>query len=165
MGYGNPAYVGLGSNLDDPVGHVHRALAELQAVEGCEVTATSPLFRSAPMGPPDQGWYVNAVAALEVALGPRALLDRLQAIEQVHGRNRSGQRWGPRTLDLDLLLYGDRVIDEAGLQIPHPGLTKRNFVVYPLLLVAPELVLPNGRPLSEVASALDHKGLERMDNE
>ncbi len=165
MGHRNPAYVGLGSNLGDPVAHVQCALAEIGALDGCAVTAASPLFRSAPVGPPGQDWYVNAVAALEVVLSPRELLAALQAIEACHGRDRTGLRWGARTLDLDLLLYGNLEIDETGLQVPHPGLTKRNFVVYPLLLVAPDLVLPNGRPLTEVASALDQKDLERMEDE
>jgi len=159
-----PAYVGLGSNLGDPGAHVRQAIAELDALDGCAVTAASPLFRSAPMGPSGQAWYINAVAALETTLCPRALLAGLQSIEASHGRDRSGPRWGARTLDLDLLIYGDLEIDEAGLSVPHPGLTKRNFVVYPLLLVAPELVLPNGRPLTEVASTLDRKDLQRMDD-
>lgn len=159
-----PAYVGLGSNLGDPERHVRTAIGELDALQGCTVTASSPLFRSAPVGPPGQDWYVNAVAAMEVELDPRELLSDLHTIEASHGRDRSGARWGPRTLDLDLLLYGELEIDEPGLQLPHPGLTKRNFVVYPLLLVAPDLVLPDGRPLSDVASGLDRKDLERMED-
>jgi 2-amino-4-hydroxy-6-hydroxymethyldihydropteridine diphosphokinase len=159
------AFVGLGSNLDDPVAQVRRAVAELDTLRGCALTAISPLFRSAPMGPPGQGWYVNAVAALDVDLGPRELLACLQSIEDSHGRDRSAPRWGARTLDLDLLLYGELEMDEAGLQIPHPGLTSRNFVVYPLLFVAPDLVLPNGRSLAQVASSLDWKDLERMEDE
>jgi len=154
--------VGLGSNLGDPVRHVRRAFADLQALTGCVVTARSPLFRSAPIGPPGQGSYVNAVAAMDVSLDPRGLLDGLRSIEDAHHRDRSVPRWGPRTLDLDLLLYGDLEIDEPDLRVPHPGLTNRNFVVYPLLLVAPDLVLPDGRSLTEVAAALDVKGLERM---
>ena len=154
--------MGLGSNLDDPVRHVRRAFADLQALPGCIMTARSPLFRSAPIGPPGQGWYVNAVAAMDVSLEARDLLDALRGIEDAHDRDRSVPRWGPRTLDLDLLLYGDLEIEEPDLRVPHPGLTNRNFVVYPLLLVAPDLVLPDGRSLTEVAAALDVKGLERM---
>jgi 2-amino-4-hydroxy-6-hydroxymethyldihydropteridine diphosphokinase len=156
--------VGLGSNLGDAVTHVRTAIGELDALEGCAVTASSPLFRSAPVGPAGQDWYVNAVAAMVVRLSPRELLSGLQMIEASHGRDRSGPRWGPRTLDLDLLIYGDRKIDEHDLRVPHPGLTKRNFVVYPLLLVAPDLVLPDGRPLTDVASGLDRKDLERMED-
>ena len=158
------AYIGLGSNLGDPAAHVSRAFEELDALAGCRLTARSPLFRSAPMGPVDQDWFVNAVAEVRVAAEPRALLDALLAIERDHGRDRRGDRWGPRTLDLDLLLYGDRVIDEPGLTVPHPGLTRRNFVVYPLLLIAPELVLPDGRPLEQVAAGLHWEGLEKMDD-
>jgi len=159
-----PAYVGLGSNLGDPVSHVRTAIGELDALQGCTVIASSPFFRSAPVGPPGQDWYVNAVAAMEVERDPWELLSDLHAIEASHRRDRSGARWGPRTLDLDLLLHGDLEIDEPGLRLPHPGLTKRNFVVYPLLLVAPDLVLPDGRLLSDVASGLDRKDLERMED-
>lgn len=156
------AYVALGSNLGDPVDHVTRAFADLDALTGCRLTARSPLFHSAPMGSPDQDWYVNAVAALEVTVGPRELLSALQIVERRHGRDRKGVRWEPRPLDLDLLLYGDRVIDEPGLHVPHPGLTRRNFVVYPLLHVAPNLVLPDGRSLEQVAAGLNWEGLEQM---
>lgn len=160
----NRAYVGLGSNLGDPAEHVRTAIGELDALEGCMVTVSSPLFRSAPVGPPGQDWYVNAVAAMAVKLSPRELLSGLQVIEALHDRDRAGPRWGPRTLDLDLLVYGDLEIDEPDLRVPHPGLTKRNFVVYPLLLVAPDLVLPDGRPLIDVASGMDRKDLERMED-
>lgn len=157
-------YVALGSNLGDSAAHVHRALTELDSINDCQLTARSPLYRSAPMGPIRQGWYVNAAAELQVALDPRELMTRLQALEQAHGRDRGGTRWGPRTLDLDILLFSDLVIDEPDLTIPHPGLTRRNFVVYPLLSIAPDLVLPDGRRLDEVASGLNLEGLEKMED-
>ncbi len=140
--------------------HVSRALAELDELEGCRVSGRSPLFRSAPLGPVAQDWYVNAVAEIRVSLDPLALLGQLQALEVAHGRQHATLRWGPRPLDLDILLYGDRIIDTPGLAIPHPGLTSRNFVVYPLLHIAPDLVLPDGRPLSDVAARLTWEGLK-----
>jgi len=154
------AYVGLGGNQDNPVAHVSRALAELDELDGCRVSGRSPLFRSAPLGPAEQDWYVNAVAEVRVSLQPLTLLRQLQALEKAHGRAPPTLRWGPRPLDLDILLYGDRIIDTPDLAIPHPGLTSRNFVVYPLLHIAPDLVLPDGRPLSEVAAGLKWEGLK-----
>lgn len=156
-------YVALGSNLGDSAAHVRRALTELDSINDCRLTARSPLYRSAPMGPIRQGWYVNAAAEMQVALDPRELMTRLQALEKAHGRDQGGARWGPRTLDLDILLFGDLEIDEPDLKIPHPGLTTRNFVVYPLLSIVPDLVLPDGRRLDEVASGLSSEGLEKMD--
>ena len=141
------AFVALGSNLDDPRRQVERALAELDGIPGTRVTAHSHLYRSPPLGPTDQPDFINAVAALETTLAPRALLDALIDIERAHGRIRDGQRWGPRTLDLDLLLHGDTVQDEAGLALPHPGLTQRAFVLYPLAELAPDLGIPGAGPL------------------
>lgn len=141
------AFVALGSNLDGPRGQVERALSELGAIPGTSLTAHSRLYRSPPMGPTEQPDFVNAVAALETSLAPRALLDALIGIERAHGRTRDGQRWGPRTLDLDLLLYGELVQDEAGLTLPHPGLTQRAFVLYPLAELAPDLGIPGVGPL------------------
>jgi len=132
------AYVALGSNLGDPVGQVREALEELAGLPGSSLLACSRLYRTAPVGPPGQPDYVNAVAALETGLSPRALLQELQAIELRHGRRRGGTRWGPRTLDLDILIYGDDQIDEAGLTIPHPELPRRAFVLVPLADVAPK---------------------------
>ena len=140
--------------------HVTRALAELDELDGCRVSGRSPLFRSAPLGPVEQDWYVNAVAEIRVSLEPLALMGQLQALEAAHGRRRARIRWGPRPLDLDILLYGDWIIDTPELAIPHPGLTSRNFVVYPLLHIAPDLVLPDGRHLSEVAARLNWEGLK-----
>ncbi|UCC13620.1 MAG: 2-amino-4-hydroxy-6-hydroxymethyldihydropteridine diphosphokinase [Gammaproteobacteria bacterium] len=158
------AYVGIGSNLDGPVDRVGRAIEQLDAMTGCRVLDRSPLYRSAPMGPSDQPDFVNAVARLQVTLAPRDLLAELLAIEAAHGRIRGGTRWGPRTLDLDLLIYSNLTIDEPGLEIPHPGLTSRNFVVYPLLRIAPDLVMPDGRKLADIASALSLEGLGELGN-
>lgn len=136
------AYVGLGANLDDPVEQVRRACLELKSLPASRVMARSPLYRSAPLGPQDQPDYINAVAALETQLPAPELLAALRAIEQQHGRRRDGSRWGPRTLDLDILLYGDLQQATPELTLPHPGLHERAFVLYPLYDVAPELEVP-----------------------
>ena len=143
------AYIGLGSNLADPRTQLLRAFDELARLSRARLLARSSLYRSAPMGPPDQPDYLNAVAALETDLDPLALLAELQAIEAVHRRVR-GERWGPRTLDLDLLLYGEQRIDLPTLTVPHPGLYERNFVLYPLAEIAPGLEIPGHGPLGEL---------------
>jgi 2-amino-4-hydroxy-6-hydroxymethyldihydropteridine diphosphokinase len=156
------AFVAIGSNLDDPLRQVEAAFEALAQIEETRLEARSALYRSAPMGPPDQPDYVNAVAALSTRLGPAALLRALQAIEAVRGRRRDGPKWGPRNLDLDLLLHGDAVISTPLLTLPHPGLTARNFVVYPLADVAPGLVLPDGQRLTELRAQLGDEGLRRL---
>lgn len=144
-------YIGLGSNLDQPVQQVQQALAELTALPACRLQAYSSLYRSAPVGPADQPDYINAVAELHTDLPADELLDALQAIEQAHRRQRT-RRWGPRTLDLDILLYGSTRIDDARLQVPHPEIAKRAFVLYPLAEIAPQLVIPG---LGAIADLLD----------
>ncbi len=156
------AYIALGSNLDDPVRQVGGALKTLDALPRSRLIGASGLYRSSPMGPADQPDYINAVAAIETQLQPLELLDALQAVEQAHGRVRK-ERWGPRTLDLDLLLYGDWTIDEPRLQVPHPGLHQRNFVLLPLYDIAPGLVLPDGRKLSEIVAACSREGIVAVD--
>jgi 2-amino-4-hydroxy-6-hydroxymethyldihydropteridine diphosphokinase len=148
------AYIGLGSNLDEPVSQVREALGQLAQLPLTRLVTHSPLYRTPPLGPADQPDYINAVAALDTSLSPLALLDELQRIEQQHGRVRGPLRWGPRTLDLDLLLYGDKVIDEPRLVVPHAGLRDRPFVIFPLLAIAPDLTLPDGSRLAELASHL-----------
>lgn len=126
------AYVALGSNLGDREDHLRRALADLAERGDIRLLRCSSFHETEPVGgPPGQGRYLNAVAAIETTLAPRALLDRLLAVEQLHGRAR-GERNGPRTLDLDLLLYGDEHIDEPGLTVPHPRMCDRDFVLLPL---------------------------------
>lgn len=136
------AYVGLGSNLDDPAAQITRAFDELGALPDTRLMARSPLYRTPPMGPQDQPAFINAAAALSTGLGPEALLQALLAIERAHGRLRDGTRWGPRSLDLDLLLYGERVQPGPGLVLPHPGLHERAFVLYPLADIAPQQPVP-----------------------
>lgn len=143
------SYIALGSNLDNPLQQVEQAIIELQQLPLCHVTATSPLYQTAPIGPTGQFDYINGVVALETDLEPLALLDALQAIENQHGRVRV-ERWGARTLDLDILLYGQETIDSPQLTIPHCGLTNRNFVLHPLADIADNLVLPNGTSLKQL---------------
>ena len=156
------AFVALGSNLEDPLRQVNVALQELTALTSTRLSGRSSLYRSAPMGPPDQPAYINAVARLDTRLAPEALLDALQDIEARHGRIRAGERWGPRTLDLDILLYGDRRIDSPRLQVPHPGIAARNFVLYPLAEIAPDLDIPGLGPLPALLAACAPAGLERV---
>ena len=153
------AYVGLGSNLESPRTQVERAFAALAGLPRTRLAGRSRLYRSDPLGPPGQPDYVNAVAALDTALEPLALLDALQSIEHAHGRVRT-LRWGPRTLDLDLLLYGTRISRCARLTLPHPRLHERAFVLYPLADLAPGLVLPGLGALSELLRQCPYTGLE-----
>ena len=143
------AYIGLGSNLDHPVNQVRSALDELAELTNTQTVAQSKLYRSAPLGPADQPDYVNAVAAVQTMLSAEALLDALQAIELAHHRVRV-QHWGPRTLDLDILLFGDEWIQSEPLTVPHPELANRRFVLQPLCEIAPELVVPGMGQLADL---------------
>ncbi len=156
------AYVGLGANLDDPAAHVRRAFEDLGRIAATRCVSRSRLYRNPPMGPADQPDYVNAAAALDTRLPPPELLAALQAIERAHGRTRDGVRWGPRTLDLDLLLYGDLESDDPRLTLPHPGLHRRAFVLYPLLEIAPGLAIPGRGPLAALAAAVPGTGLQAL---
>ena len=135
------AAVALGSNLEDPEAQVRKGFEEIAALPSTELLARSKLYRTAPVGLADQPDFVNACALVETGLAPRALLDALLALEKRHGRVR-GVPNGPRTLDLDIVLYGDRVIDEPGLKVPHPRAHERMFVLRPLLDVWPDAVIP-----------------------
>lgn len=140
------AAIALGSNLGDRGAHLDAAVAGLRAAPGTRLTAVSPYLETAPVGPVPQGPFLNAAATLVTTLSPTDLLAHLQSIERSRGRVRAGTpRWGPRTLDLDLLLYGERVIDEPGLTVPHPRLHERLFVLEPLALVVPHAIVPSLR--------------------
>ena len=143
------AYIGLGSNLENPIQQVSDALIELNQVPQTRLLQQSQLYRSDPVGPPGQPDYINAVALLETALEPLELLDALQQIENAHQRRRI-QHWGPRTLDLDLLLYADQQINHDRLQVPHPHMSEREFVLYPLAEITPEIKLPDGTALQQL---------------
>jgi len=147
------AYVGLGSNLGDREATIRRAVELLGERPGVEVVAVSTLRDTDPVGYEDQPRFLNGAVALEVDLPPRALLEELLAVERELGRDRPQEtRWGPRTIDLDLLLYGEETVDEPGLTVPHPRLAERQFVLEPLYELAPELTLPDGRTVRDLAA-------------
>lgn len=156
------ACVALGSNLEDPVRQVSGAFAELAAIPCTRLAARSRLYRTRAVGPP-QPDYVNAAAVLETTLGPEALLAALQRVEAAHGRRRE-VHWGPRTLDLDLLTYGDRVIDAPGLQLPHPHLAERAFVLAPLAEVAADLPIPGLGTVRELLGRVPLDGVSAMED-
>lgn len=152
-------YYALGSNLAEPLAQVQAALNALAALPDTQLVARSSYYRSRPMGPQDQPDYLNLVVALDTLLAPEALLDHTQAIELQQGRVRKAERWGPRTLDLDMLLYGDQIIDTPRLTVPHYGLTVREFMLYPLAEIAPDLLLPRGEHLWQLLQQVDRNGL------
>lgn len=135
-------FIALGSNLDGPARQIETAFEFLDRIPESELLQRSSLYRSAPLGGVEQPDFVNAAAAMSTVLPARELLEELQAIERLRGREDRHIRWGPRTLDLDLLIYGDLVIDEPGLTVPHPGIALRNFVLLPLREIAPDNEIP-----------------------
>ena len=148
------AYVGLGSNLGDREAMLRRAVELLGSEGGIVVHAVSTFRATEPVGYVDQPRFLNGVAVLETSLSARELLDRLLAVERSLGRRRDGPRFGPRTVDLDLLLYGDATIDEPGLSVPHPRLAERRFVLEPLSELDPGLALPDGRKVLDLLGGL-----------
>jgi 2-amino-4-hydroxy-6-hydroxymethyldihydropteridine diphosphokinase len=148
------AYVGLGANLGDREAMLRSAVEQLRAEPGVRVTAVSTFLDTAPVGIVDQPRFLNAAAAVETDLGARGLLDSLLGIERRLGRTRAGPRFGPRTIDLDLLLYGDEQIDEPGLQVPHPRLHERLFALEPLAELDPDLVVPGRGRLADLVAGL-----------
>lgn len=148
------AYVGLGANLGDRDVTLEQALALLEAVPGVEVRAVSTLRETDPVGVVDQPRFLNGAVAVDTTLSARELLDRLLAIERTLGRER-GERWGPRIVDLDLLLHGDEIVDEPGLRVPHPRLHERLFALEPLAELDPGLEIPGRGRVSEALAALD----------
>lgn len=157
------AYIGLGGNLKNPLELLRSARNALSALPNVREIAFSSFYRSAPMGPSDQPDYVNAVMAVETSLPPRELMKSLQKIELTYGRVRTGPRWGPRTLDLDILLYGDVQLAEEGLTIPHGGIAEREFVLYPLAEIAPaQMEIPGKGKLSALLDACPRRSLERI---
>ncbi len=157
-----PAYVGLGSNLNGPARQVETAFGLLKELPDTRLVARSSLYRTAPFGGVEQPDFVNAVAALETQLGAHALLEQLQHIEHIRGRERDGVRWGPRVIDLDLLVFHDVVIDEPDLIVPHPGIAERNFVLLPLREIAPELVIPGLGRLDSIAVNEEEPQISRI---
>jgi 2-amino-4-hydroxy-6-hydroxymethyldihydropteridine diphosphokinase len=156
------AYIGLGSNLGDRRQHLADARSAIAARVG-HVNAASSIYDTAPWGPVPQDNYLNQIVKIETKLSPRALLTALHAIERSTGRERANEvRYGPRTLDLDILIYGDRVVDEDGLSIPHPRIAERAFVLVPLAEIAPDLVL-GGASVRELLGRIDSSGVARYE--
>jgi 2-amino-4-hydroxy-6-hydroxymethyldihydropteridine diphosphokinase len=149
------AYVGLGSNLGDREATIRRALELLDSDPEIELVAVSSPRETDPVGYREQPRFLNLACSLETDLSPRELLDRLLAVERALGRRRDGPRFGPRTIDLDLLLYGDVSLHEPGLTVPHPRLAERRFALEPLAELDPDLALPDGRPVADLLSELE----------
>ena len=154
-------FIGLGSNLEQPKRQILSAFSELDALECSSLMNKSSLYASKPLGPQDQPDYINAVAELETSLSALTLLASMQAIENEHQRVRK-EHWGPRTLDLDLLLYGEEIISLPNLIVPHPELANRNFVVYPLYEIAADVLVPGLSAIQGLVSELDSSGLEKL---
>ena len=156
------AYIGVGANLNNPKKQVQIAIANLTKLPATTLLIYSNLYRSRSLGPQNQPDYINAVAALETALPPYELLRTLQELEKKQGRQRNGERWGPRVIDLDILLYGDSRIQNDDLIIPHPQLTCREFVLYPLAEIAKNLILPTGESILTLKAQCSVRGLTRL---
>ena len=157
-----PAYVGIGSNLQMPARQVDEACGLLAEIPGSRLVRCSSLYRSAPFGGIEQPDFVNAVAALLTTLEPADLLAKLQEIEKRQGRDRDGARWGPRVLDLDLLVFGGQSIDQPGMTVPHPGIAERNFVLLPLGEIAPDLVIPGLGRVADLPVNKDEPSISRI---
>lgn len=162
------AYIGLGANLGDPLTQLQQARDAIDALPRTQLTGVSPWYRSKPLSLPDsqtaavQPDYINGVVRIATCLQPVELLDALQAIELALGRDRRGPRWGARAIDLDILLYGQIILESPRLLVPHPGLAEREFVLYPLYDIEPRLVLPDGHRLEDVLSDCPLRGLQRL---
>ncbi|MGY3685969.1 2-amino-4-hydroxy-6-hydroxymethyldihydropteridine diphosphokinase [Vibrio coralliilyticus] len=152
-------FIAVGSNLADPVAQANDAIEALKQLPKSQFKQSSKLYSSTPMGPQDQPDYINAVVEITTELTPLELLDCTQAIEQEQGRVRKDERWGPRTLDLDIVLYGNEVMDSERLTVPHYGMKEREFVLYPLAEIAPNLTLPCGTRLEDLLKVVEQNGL------
>ena len=161
MDFWHPAYIGVGSNLDDPRAQVLRAFAGLAKLPSTRVILRSPIYVSRPFGPVKQPDYANAVAGILTQLDPRALLDGLHDLEASQGRPEQRERWGPRVIDLDVLVYGRERRDDPQLTLPHPGIVERNFVLYPLADIAPDLDIPGLGRVAELKGRVTSEGLWR----
>ncbi|MFL0810989.1 MAG: 2-amino-4-hydroxy-6-hydroxymethyldihydropteridine diphosphokinase [Agarilytica sp.] len=157
------AYIGLGSNINEPLKQVSSAIRMLSQHSAIDLQSRSQLYASKAVGPGEQPDYINAAIFITTSLAPLDLLNVLQDIENKHGRKRT-VRWGARTLDLDLLLYDQLRIDEPRLQVPHPRIGERNFVVQPLLDLAPDLQLPDGRQLSDILHIIGTQDLQTLEH-
>jgi 2-amino-4-hydroxy-6-hydroxymethyldihydropteridine diphosphokinase len=156
-----PAYVGLGSNLQDPPSRIDAAFEALGSLPQSLLISRSPRYGSRPMGSIEQPDFCNAVAALLTQLDAQAFFEQLRAIEVRLGRTPPRERWGPRLIDLDLLVFGSQVSTQESLRLPHPGIVQRNFVLYPLRDVAPDLIVPGAGRVADLARAVSDEGIWR----
>ena len=156
------AYIGLGSNIDVPETQINTALVNIQAHEQISIQQCSHLYASAPMGPKNQPDYINAVCKITTSLTPIELLDVLQNIEHEHERKRVGERWGPRTLDLDILLFNNLTMDNDRLTLPHYGMAQREFVMVPLFEIEPDMIMNNGKSIASWVSQCSFASLKRL---
>lgn len=147
-------YIAIGSNLASPLEQVNAAVQAIGEIPDSRIVAVSSFYRTPPLGPQDQPDYLNAAVALDTALAPEALLDHTQRIELQQGRVRKAERWGPRTLDLDIMLFGDEVINSPRLTVPHYDMKNRGFMLWPLFEIAPDLHFPDGMALRAVLDDL-----------
>lgn len=152
-------YIAIGSNLGEPLKQAQQAIAALDAIPSTRVVSTSSIYRTKPLGPQDQPDFLNLAVLLETELEPEDLLNHTQKIELDLGRVRKDERWGPRTLDLDIMLFGNRVIHTERLTVPHYGLKEREFMLYPLSDITPSLIFPDGEKLSERLTHVPQNGL------
>lgn len=152
------AYIAVGSNLSAPLEQVNAAIQALADIPQSRIVAVSSFYRTPPLGPQDQPDYLNAAVALETALDAESLLDNTQRIELQQGRERKAERWGPRTLDLDIMLFGDAIIRTGRLTVPHYDMKNRGFMLWPLIEIAPQLTFPTGESLQAV---LEHLNAEK----
>jgi 2-amino-4-hydroxy-6-hydroxymethyldihydropteridine diphosphokinase len=149
------AYIGAGSNLGDRAAHIEAAVARIDGHPGCRVRGVSPIYETEPLGEDAGGWFLNAAFSVETELSPRELLELLQEVEKAAGRERR-RKWASRTLDLDILFFGDRIIEEEDLLIPHPQIHLRRFVLLPLKEIAPDFIHPVlGRSVSLLYESLE----------
>lgn len=159
-----PAYIGVGTNLGDPVAHVHKAIERLTQIPSTRVIAVSPLFGSKPLGPIAQPDFVNGVIGVLTQLTPEQLLTQLHVAEVSLGRPALHEKWGPRPIDLDLLVHGRERRADASLTLPHPGIVERNFVLYPLAAIAPDLDVPGLGHVARLKQRVDSVGLWPLAN-
>ncbi|HBL5000233.1 2-amino-4-hydroxy-6-hydroxymethyldihydropteridine diphosphokinase [Enterobacter cloacae] len=148
------AYIAIGSNLASPLEQVNAAVQALSEIPQSRIVTVSSFYRTPPLGPQDQPDYLNAAVVLDTALDAETLLDNTQRIELQQGRVRKAERWGPRTLDLDIMLFGNAVINTSRLTVPHYDMKNRGFMLWPLFEVAPDLIFPDGIPLRDILDNL-----------
>lgn len=158
-----PAYIGLGSNLGDPAARLRAALGAIAALEGVTALVASPFYRTAPFGPVVQPDFVNAAAGVLTTLDPETLHAALKDLEQRLGRRPPRERWGPREIDLDLLVHGAARRDTPTLSLPHPGIPQRDFVLYPLRDIAPDLLVPGLGRVHGLAARVEDRGATRLE--